>query len=164
MMQRRSSSYQKSQGAVLLVSLVLLTAMTIIGVAAIDSSSLQSQMARNSLYAQNLYQKSLSEIEAQYEKLKGSDYLTSVLTAVTTVGPDNDPGLTIGDYSAETHDPNDAYTQAVTVSFTGNGPPPSGYSVGIFIGKNFEVNSVSTVAGTGSESDQTQGLNYPAPL
>lgn len=164
MIQRRSASHHKSQGAVLLVSLVLLTAMTIIGVASIDSATLQSQMARNSLYAQNLYQKSLSEIEAQYEKLKGSDYLTSILTAVTTIGPDNDPGISITDANVETHDVNDAYTQSVSVAFTGNGPPPSGYSVGIFIGKNFEVNSVSTVTGTGSTSDQTQGLNYPAPL
>jgi Tfp pilus assembly protein PilX len=164
MLQRKTASYRHSQGAVLLVSLVLLTAMTIIGVASIDSATLQSQMARNSLYAQNLYQKSLSEIEGQYEKLKGSDYLESILTSVTTVGPDNDPGITIGDSGAATHDAYDAYTQSVTVSYTGNGPPPSGYSVGIFIGKNFEVNSVSTVAGTGSESDQTQGLNYPAPL
>jgi hypothetical protein len=138
--------------------------MTIIGVASIDSATLQSQMARNSLYAQNLYQKSLSEIEAQYEKLKGLDYMNSVSNAVTTVGPDNNPGLTLNDYAAETYDANDAYTQSVTVSYTGEGPPPTGYSFGIYIGRNYEVNSASTVVGTGSESDQTQGLIYPVPL
>jgi Tfp pilus assembly protein PilX len=52
--QRTTSSYKRSEGAVLLVSLVLLTVMTMIGVAAIDSQTLQSQMARNSLFAQNL--------------------------------------------------------------------------------------------------------------
>jgi len=137
--------------------------MTLIGVAAIDTSALQSQMSRNSLYARNLYQKSLSEIEAQYEKMKGSQYLSKVITASPLPSKDNEPGLEIVDSAVETYSAGDPYSQSVVVSFSGNGPPPSGYSLGLFIGKYFEVDSISEVTGTGSQSDQTQGLNYPAP-
>lgn len=163
MINRKTSSYRKSQGAVLIVSLILLMVMTLIGVSAIDTSTLQSQMTRNSLYARNLYQKSLSEIEAQYNKMKGSQYLTNVLTASPLPNKDDNPGLEIADSAVETYDATDPYSQSVVVSFSGNGPPPSGYSLGLFIGKNFEIDSTSSVTGTGSESDQTQGLNYPAP-
>lgn len=160
---RNTAHYRKSQGAVLMVSLILLLVMTLIGVAAIDTSVLQSQMTRNSLYARNLYQKSLSEIEAQYEKMKGSQYLSNVLTASPLPSKDNDPGLELADTAVETYSANDPYSQSVVISFSGNGPPPSGYSLGLFIGKHFEIDSRSTVTGTGSKSDQTQGLNYPAP-
>lgn len=163
MITRKTANYRRSKGAVLIVSLILLMIMTLIGVSAIDTSTLQSQMTRNSLYARNLYQKSLSEIEAQYEKMRGSQYLTDVLTANPLPDKDNDPGLAITDDKVETYDPNDPYSQNVVVSFSGNGPPPSGYSLGLFIGKNFEIDSTSAVTGTGSESYQTQGLNYPAP-
>jgi len=163
MVSKKTGSYQRSQGAVLIVSLILLMIMTLIGVAAIDTSSLQSQMSRNSLYARNLYQKSLSEIEAQYEKMKGSQYLTDVLTASPLASKGNDPGVEIADTAVETYDAGDPYSQSVVISFSGNGPPPSGYSLGLFIGKNFEVDSISSVSGTGSQSDQTQGMNYPAP-
>lgn len=162
---RTTPSYHRSQGAIIIVALVMLLIMTLMGVASLDTTSLQSQMARNSLFAQNLYQASRSEIQAQYIKLQGLAYLESVMTSTFT---DNNAnlftGITLSDTQAETHDANDAYEQEVTVVFTGDGTPPSGYSLGLFVGKNFQVDSVATVVDTASESDQSQGLNYPAPL
>ena len=153
-MQRKTPSLQRSQGATLIVALVLLTAMTIIGVAAIDTASLQSNMARNSLYAQNLYQKALSEIQAQYEQLRGVDYLAKARRV----------GIALNDSGVETSVSGDPFTQSVEIDFIGDGPPPTGYSLGIYISKNFEIDSVTSVTGTGSVSDQTQGLGYPAPV
>jgi hypothetical protein len=72
-------------------------------------------------------------------------------------------GIKIEDAQTETYKNDDAYTQTVTIAYIGDGPPPTGYSIGIFEGKNFEVSSIAEVADTGSKSDQTQGLNYPAP-
>jgi type II secretory pathway component PulK len=161
MIEKRTRSYHRSNGAVLLVSLVLLTVMTMIGVAAIDTQTLQSQMARNSLFAQNLYQVSLSEIQAQYYELQGLDYLTEVMNSTTTI--DSYPSIELDDAEVDTYKSDDAYSQSVVISYVGDGAPPSGYSIGLFEGKNFEVNSVAEVTGTGSESDQTQGLTYPAP-
>ena len=165
-MKQLTTSYQKSRGAVLIVSLVLLTAMTVAGVAAIDNSTLQSQMARNSLYAQNLYQKSLSEIEAQFLNLQRSSYLERVAVSGTPVGPDNLPGITMTD-NAEigTHDENDIYGQTVSIYNTGtfDATPPPGQSFGIFSGRSFEVNSIATVNNTNSTSDQTQGVVHIVP-
>ena len=160
---KTTPSYKKSQGAILVVSLILLLVMTLVGISAIDTSSLQSQMARNSLFAQSLYQASRSEIEAQYEKLKGLPYLESVMIS-NTAESDGNPTITMADSQVETYNANDPYQQTAAVTFTGDSTPPSGYSLGLFVGKNFEVDALSQVAGTGSKSDQTQGLNYPAPL
>lgn len=137
--------------------------MTIIGVAAIDTSALQSQMTRNSLYARNLYQKSLSEIEAQFKKTNDLEFMTEIMTGEDIASLDNDAGIEVLESDLETYDPNDPYSQSLTFTYVGEGPPLSGYSLGLYVGRNFEIDSISIVDGTGSESDQTQGLNYPAP-
>ncbi len=165
-----SYSSQNQKGAVLIVSLVLLLVMTLIGVASIDSSQLQSQMARNSLFSQNLHQASLNEIQAQREALKGTDYLEEVTTSQVDILTAGHPGITkdskgivLTDSSSITHDPDDNYTQSGAVAFIGNTAPPSGYSLGLYIGKSYEVYAATVVAGTSSESDQTQGLTRVAP-
>lgn len=165
MIQRQTASYHHSQGAILVVSLVLLLIMTLVGVAAIDSSQLQSQMARNTLYAQNLYQADLSEIEAQRQELLGLDYLTKVKTAPPLSNPDPDldgtPGLDVADANTITHDGSDPYELTFVVSYAGKA---------LVSGENWEnkglifrIDGVALIPDTGSLSDQTQGLKYPAP-
>ena len=78
-------SHIRQQGAVLMVSLILLLVMTLLGIAAIDLSQLQSQMARNSLLSQYLHQIAYSEIQAQVKALADPDYLDSVTTSTTTL-------------------------------------------------------------------------------
>ncbi len=168
-------SYHRSQGVILLVSLILLLAMTLIGISAIDTASLQSQMSRNTMFARNLYQCSLSEIQAQHRllnrdvneliKINTSDteiqsYSEGGSKGITTTGP----GISKSGSDLETSDNNCADEQSAAIVFAGNAPPPSGYSLGIYIGKAYEVNSISTVAGTSSQSDQSQGMKRVAPL
>ena len=73
------------QGAVLIVSLMLLLVMTLLGIATVDLSQLQSQMARNSLTSQYLHQIAYSEIQARVKALANPDYLHSVTTSTTTL-------------------------------------------------------------------------------
>ena len=160
----KTTSYKHSQGAVLIVSLILLLVMTLVGIAAIDSSTLQSQMARNSLFAQSLYQKSRSEIEAQLYNIQDLAYLKVLMTSTYSLGGKTYIGIYLKDTQVETYDPDDAYSQSAQLIFKGNGTPPSGYSLGLYVGKNYEFNAVSEVTGTGSISDQTQGMSYPAPM
>lgn len=178
MMQRKTHSYHRSQGVILLVSLILLLAMTLIGVSAIDSGSLQSQMSRNSLNARNLYQKSLSEIQAQHERLNRDSgvELGRINNSTTVFVPNavegitnttaNDPlhGVAIAETDLITASAADNYDQSALIVFAGNSPPPSGYSLGIYIGKSYEVNTIATVSGTSSTSNQTQGMKRVAPL
>lgn len=169
---KKTPSYRASQGVVLIVALVLLLALTLIGVSAIDSSSLQSQMSRNSLYARNLYQASLSEIQAQREKMRGTERLENIVKSPTQYvatsyeGISFDgPGLDLGAGSPnllET-DNNAAYTYSGYVVFSGEGPPPSGYSLKLYKGMNYEINIITQVTNTTSISNQTQGVKGPAP-
>lgn len=164
-------SHIRQQGAVLMVSLILLLVMTLLGIAAIDLSQLQSQMARNSLLSQYLHQIAYSEIQAQVKALADPDYLDSVTTSTTTLeklqhqGLSKDGvGLILTDALSATHNANDDYTQSGAIAFIGNTAPPSGYSLGSYVGKNYEIYIVAESTRTQSTSKQTQGLSRIAPL
>ncbi|MFA7552719.1 MAG: PilX N-terminal domain-containing pilus assembly protein [Spongiibacteraceae bacterium] len=169
MIERTTSSYHHAQGAVLIVSLILLLAMTLIGVAAIDSSSLQSQMATNNQRARSLYQATLSEIQAQYRKLAGLDYLNSVKNSATSIS-DTLPGVSIGGPGLiltgdDIITARPTLTQEAYIVFTGeNNAPLSGYSLNDFGVYSYEINAISEVTGTNTQSDQTQGLQRPVPV
>ena len=158
------------QGAVLMVSLILLLVMTLLGIAAIDSSQLQAQMARNSLLSQRLHQIAFSEIQAQTTALENLDYVHSVTTSTTAPEAlqyqglsSNSMGLTLVDTLSATHD-SSLYTLSAAIAFIGNTAPPSGYSLNLYVGKNYEIYTVAKSTTTQSASRQTQGLNRIAPL
>lgn len=172
MIQRKAHSYHGSQGAVLIVSLILLLIMTLIGVAAIDSSSLQSQMSTNSLKARTLYQASLSEIQAQYKKMIGLVYLESIKNSdtpilesehigVTTTGP----GLVIAEGATITQGGGGNFTQSANLVFSGeNNAPLSGYDLNTFGVYSYEINVTTTITNTSTVSNQTQGLQRAVPI
>lgn len=172
MIEKRTSSYRHAQGAVLIVSLILLLAMTLIGVAAIDSSSLQSQMATNSQRARSLYQVSLSEIQAQYKKMAQIKYLDSVKnlgTPISNTYPGvsiSGPGLSLSSSTTgEIITARPGLTQTVYLVFSGeNNAPLSGYSIKDFGTYSYEINSIAQVTNTNAQSDQTQGLQRPVPV
>ena len=73
-------------------------------------------------------------------------------------------GLILTDALSATHNANDDYTQSGAIAFIGNTAPPSGYSLGSYIGKNYEIYIVAESTRTQSTSKQTQGLSRIAPL
>ncbi|WP_101759670.1 PilX N-terminal domain-containing pilus assembly protein [Oceanicoccus sp. KOV_DT_Chl] len=122
-------SYTHSQGAILIVSLILLLVMTLIGVASIDSSQLQSQMASNSLHQQNQYQRSLNEIRAQQLDLNRPARLSTVTASTTTFNATKgittkSVGISIADNEMLTGDSTDAYDQYAFIVFSGDSVPP----------------------------------------
>lgn len=161
-------SRSKSSGAALLVSLILLLIMTLIGISAVDNVTLQSQMVRNSQWAQDTYQIALSEIQKRIKDMNEmnldddevylADYLNEVMTA-----PDDTISYSSSDPEFELIDASALASQSVSVGYQGIGAPPSGYEIGDFVGQLFTLNSVATATGSGVDSDQTQGFNYPAP-
>ncbi len=165
-------TYRHSKGAVLIVSLILLLAMTLIGVAAIDSSSIQALMAANSQQSRNLYQASLSEIQAQYRKMDSLVYLTQLKNSSTTITRDTHrgisftgPGISLMDSDFITGSDEDAYTQSGFVTFAGNNDAAlKGFSLNDYQVFHYEINTISTVTGSHSMSNQTQGLGRIAPL
>ncbi|MDG1773495.1 MAG: hypothetical protein P8H32_08695 [Oceanicoccus sp.] len=166
---------QFQQGAVLIVSLILLLVMTLLAIVAMDTSQLQSQMAHNSLLSQHLHQIAFSEIQAQAKALENSDYLEKITTATRNITVLNYEGLskdgvgvTLTDTQTLTHNADDAYTLSGAVVFTGNTAPPSGYSLALYVGKSYEIYTVAQYSNKQSDSKQsgskqTQGLNRIAP-
>lgn len=175
MMQPRFNSYRRSQGAILIVALVLLLAMTIIGVASIDNSTLQSQMSRNSLESNNRYQVGVNEIEAKVAyAAQSSDYRTDLLkgNAIANTQPgvtNSGNGFALSDTNTPdtgmiTYDNTDPYTQsgyAVTPGFdTG---AHHGFTIGQTRMMVIEFNIITSLNGTKSKTDLTQAALYTAP-
>lgn len=160
----------KQSGATLLVSLIMLLILTIIGVSSIEDMSLQSNMTRNSQFKMQAFNTSLSESEAQIPRLlsqivllqsaMNSSTSTATIPAGDLVMPSaNNPfdqEVSVLHIPAVT-DTGDTtnFNQATTVS--------GGFSMGAVTKENFELNSISTLANSGSKSDQLQGLRYTAP-
>jgi hypothetical protein len=167
-----NSRRHSQQGAVLLVSLILLLAMTLIGVAAIDTSTLQSQMSRNSLEAITRYQIALNEIQGQYYDMfsweKREDIIKSnVDAAANPAGGITYAGPTIGVADADmiTHNGSDPYDLAGNLVFTGESTGAvHGYSINQHRILSYEVNIIATLNGTSSDSNQTQGVSHTAPI
>lgn len=172
MIERKTQSYQREQGVILIVALFLLLAMTLIGVTAVDTSSLQSQMSRNSLNDRTLYQASLSEIQAQRQRMNDLAYLERINGSNVDILAVSHPGVTIDGPGIEITGTSDLQTDdddsdnrlySGRVVFSGSGPPPSGYTLGLYTGMSYEVNVTSGIRNTSAESNQTQGLKRAAP-
>ena len=135
------------------MSLILLLVLTVVGLSAVENVALQSRMARNSEFKVETYQIALSEISAQQTMLQ--EDITPLDTALA------DGTLNQGEGDIVMNPGN--VTQTVSYDYVGTGVPPEGYSVDIFVGRHFELNSRAQVNNTGIFSDQTQGLNYAGP-
>ena len=152
-----------SAGNILLLCLVLLLLMTLLAVATIDNAGLQSQMAHNSRSAQSAYQKSLGEIEAQYQRLKNISELQRIADSPPLAHQDNRPGIQLVDSQTQTYTDDEGINLTVDISFTGEGPAPAAYSLAHYRGLRFEINSNTSPVDGGLRSQQTQGLVLVLP-
>jgi type IV pilus assembly PilX-like protein len=159
--------HSRQQGATLLVALVLLLVMTMIGVGAGDTATMQLQMSRNSQFEQEAYQLALSEVGAQYVSYgEDLDPLTTALSATAGVGDvtvDGVEPLTGAELlmAAEATALNAVQTGELV--YSGDGTPPSGFTIGSFVGKRFDLNTQATIASSSIGSSQTLGINFAAP-
>lgn len=169
-MKKMPAFHRSQQGATLLVALILLLVMTLVGIGAGDTAIMQMQMSRNSQFQQEAYQIALSEIESQYEEF--SDDLGPLTTALNNYADtDNSDDITENGVEpltgAELLMASQAAAidavQAAELAFVGDGAPPSGFTIGSFVGKRFDLNSDATIGGTSIGSSQTLGMNFAAP-
>jgi type IV pilus assembly protein PilX len=150
----------KQQGAALLVSLILLLIMTLVGISAIDSVTMQSQMARNAKFSQDCYQLALSEIEANSRKTsatnpEGFSERIQQVTIEDTIIPFLDAEYKMQDLANDL-----SMNLTANAIYKGEGTRWDGS--GEVTGLKFEINSNCIVAGGGG-SNQTQGINVPSP-
>lgn len=145
MRQTAMSSVRGQRGIVLIVCLVILLVMTIIGVNAMGTSTLQERMASNSQNAMSTFQAAESAIQ---ETLADGDVFSTAINVVE--GADRD--FEFGSFAAST-------------TTTSAGPPQivEGYSIGTFASYPFAISAASDSDATGARSRQTLGVRRLAP-
>ncbi len=155
----RSTSSQG--GMVLVVCLLLLLILTIIGIASVGNVNMQTQMARNTQFNQEVFQMTLSEMKYQFQRLRGG---TTAVIPIADIGNALfNPGVPV---AVADQDVASSYVAAasgvnmpVTVLYTGTDssamvtPGCSGGTVHKFV-----VNANATVSGTPFGSDQSIGI------
>lgn len=157
---------KSQQGAVLIVSLVMLTILTIVAVGTMTDTNLQTNMARNSQISLRAFNLTLSELKAQFKasqdnsEMNGAPYLETL----SKVYQSRDPfPLLPADLLMTSAD--NPFEQDIVIRFVREGVCGGGNEIGA-TGLIFEMDSTSelnTGNGSGISSDQSFGLCYPNP-
>lgn len=151
------------KGAALLVSLIMLLLLTMIGVASIEDTALQSNMARNSQFKMQAFNLSFSEGKAQYE-----NFLESISLLESQYGKSAPYNYPVGDLAMASI-PNNKFDVSATLKFVnaGGAPLASGstdaMSFGMMERVSYEINSLAELQNTSTKSDQLHGVEYTAP-
>lgn len=155
---------RKSQsGAVLIVSLVMLTILTIIAVGTITDTNLQANMARNSQISLRAFNVALSELKAQFQASRDNDQIEgmSYQQMLSDVYQrETDHQVLPADFQMASAD--NPFTQTVTISFIREGICGGGNEIG-GSALIYEINATSMLDNTGINSDQSFGICYPNP-
>lgn len=158
-MQIKNMDSQK--GSALLISLVILTVLTLIAISSMQNATLEEQMTGNSQQQIELYNASLSELDAQFQTID-----TDVTRGVTTTLTDaltND--ISLASSVTTQHMANNAITKTTSITYLsdGSGGVRSGYSFNSTKTLPYEITTRSVAAGSGASSNQTIGVAYAAP-
>ncbi len=139
----------------MMMTLITLLIFTLSGLMVMDMAILEELAVSNEQRSLQVYQTAYSELDAQMVFLRsnptvmaaavnGNQILTPIVAAATCTNP--------GDIC-----------QTVTLRYTGQASPPTGYSITSFIGLNFELDSVAVLNGAAATSSQTLGFVYVTP-
>ena len=138
----------KQQGAVLLISLMILLVLTFLGLSSLNGSLLEEKMAANAQTSTTLFQAAESTIHAthdSYEQTETQDL--AVIRALNNAAP-----VTNSNYGT--------VNNAVLVYKRVTGPAPN--SSDMFVSQGIEI--VGTASKNGIEESNTQGYNvFPFP-
>lgn len=148
----------REKGAALLVSLIMLLLLTMIGIASIEDTALQSNMARNGQFRMQAFNLSFSEGQGQYEKFhKGITILENQFGSIST--RDLDPVML----------PGNKFDVSATLRFVSiggavlAGGSEDAMSMDLVQKVSYEINSIAELDSTSTKSDQLHGVDYIAP-
>jgi len=151
----------QQSGAALIVCLILTTVIMIISLGSISDIGLQTAMIRNSQMYMVSYNTAMSEINGQINRVNEDHDSSKLVTAfsdgyVSLTGTDlSMNGVTYG--SSITVD-----QTGTQITFQGTGIA-TGASESLLQALNYTIESSAQVSGTGSRSDQIQGIYYIGP-
>ena len=143
----------RQRGAVLVIGLLILLVMTLIGVTAMSTSTMQERMSANGMNANIAFQAAESAVIAAMSSL------ATVKSAMGTVGPVNGPTVTYGSGSLTA-------VGNSQVTYVGDSIP-DGTSLGIgtsgLTAHQFTASSTSTVTAANARSATNQGWVFIGP-
>jgi hypothetical protein len=172
-MKSSSAIHKKQSGSVLAISLVLLTAITLISITSMQRSGLQTKIVANIQHHEQLFTTAQSDQEFWYSELKtsdiGDDLLAEALreyiqdaAGIKTYSPVILDPLNIQNYS---NAPSRFITVQSSILFT----PPQANQIALAQGEEanqrikfrFDVDSQSTIPRTGRSANQQTGIVFP---
>lgn len=155
---------KSANGAVLIVSLVMLTILTIIAVGTMTDTNLQTNMARNSQISLRAFNVALSELKAQFQASRDNDLINNGQSYQQVLSDvyqrEQDHVLIPADLQMSGAD--NPFAQTVTISFLREGICGGGNEIG-GSALIYEINATSMLDNTGINSDQSFGICYPNP-
>lgn len=159
----KSPLYSKQRGSVLVICLVMLTILTIIAIGTTTDIGFQSNMARNSQFRLNAFNRSLSELNGQYQKMVKPPQNEALLESALSAGKVTLATSDLTQAPAE----DDPFTPEFSVIYLneskGQTPGEMIASATSTVTYRFEFNSIVTLKNTGIRSDQSIGINRIAP-
>ena len=160
---------QQQRGMVLMLSLLTLVALTMLGVSAITTSTLEGRMANNFQLATMVFQAAESEIEraatlADPDADSNPSYDATVDPMITalTAGIGTEIDITPANGTPFNTLENNPITSASTITMVGSGACP-GVSFGTLTCYRFEVDSTAQITQANAQAVHTQGIIRAAP-
>lgn len=171
----------KQRGVALVVSLVLLTAVTMTALVSLQGSMLQVRMVTNSQFATSAFVAASTELEANYDEIRdneqGLQMLSDAVSSISlsagelVLNSDGNPEFdsvaataVVHDYTAMGVD-NQNVTSEIVYKGTGalaDNSFAADSTVGTFKVYPFEINASAAVYAT-IASQQSMGIEYTAP-
>ena len=135
-------------GAALVVAMIMIFMISIMGVSAMRSSTLENQMATNAIQAREVFQEAESATE---QALNDTANLTAAFESAT------------GQVTVELNLAHaDAIDSAATLTYVGSGIAPN-YSIGLFEGLRFIAEGASEADAVNSSASVAQGAVRTVP-
>lgn len=162
----------KNTGSVLVISLVLLTAITLISITSLQRSSLQTRIVTNVQHTESGFNIANSELEETYLMYRANvtaDDLTKAINSFTLDESGKKAFSSIStnsssSYNEKVKDKSHSIVVSASLLHTGHPPFTSGYSHGGFSTYNFEITAKSNAPGNGRIlSSQSQGFEVIGP-
>ncbi len=132
------STYNKQNGVVLVVSLIMLLILTLLGISALNTTSMEEKMATNSQSINRAFQAAEAGIDAAYADSDSFNLSADITNKVSIIADSNNDGdiTDAGDYSAGAN---------TTASYLRATNPPVGslYSSSLFSAFHFDLQSIA---------------------
>lgn len=153
-----SSPPLQHRGATLAIAMILLLVMTLLGVASVDTLSLQTQLIAHTSTSQALHQLTLNELQAQYERMRDPGFRQQVPLTLSDA-PAEDLTLTATDWRSG--DSDSKVLRSGTIRFTGDRDITlPGYSQRGFVSRHYEITVTTHSANGAVASSQTLGVAH----